>query len=63
MDQFCKVHAVFGNNSIEYLLQKEHPSATIANKTSNQANANRSSITGSNNSTTISCPMGIPGIP
>ena len=46
MDQFCKVHAVFGNNSIEYLLQKEHPSATIANKTSNQANANRSSITG-----------------
>ena len=44
-------------------LQKVTPSATIANKTSNQANANRSTITGSNNNTTIPSPIGIPGIP
>jgi hypothetical protein len=44
-------------------LQKVTPAATIANKTSNQANANKSTITGSNNNTSVPSPIGIPGIP
>lgn len=44
-------------------LQKVTPPATIVNKTSNQANANKSTTTGSNNNTTAPSPIGIHGIP
>jgi hypothetical protein len=50
-------------NATSSLLQKVTPPAIIANKTSNQANANKSTTTGSNNNTTAPSPIGIPGIP
>ena len=50
-------------NATSSSLQKVTQPATIVNKTSNQTNANKSTITGSNNNTNAPSPIGIPGIP